>query len=237
MEAVKDVAVLVGDLVNSTKLSFSQYVNTSASVYESATGGAVRVVTDSAFFPNYIQIQGDGFFCLFHGGQAVQRAVAAGITLKTFSEKVLVPRMEGLLSPRTPKTGFKAGVAIGTLAAKRVGRRGVNDIVSAGKPVNWAFKCAQAANRHQLIPTERAFNQIRDNDYLRWSCGCDGEGNPSSVSDLWHTTTVTKLPAEHMNCYQLDASWCDIHGDEFAAAIVAGETVRPDMPHHYSSTS
>ncbi len=231
---IEDLVVVVGDLSGSTKLNFHRHVNTSASIYESATGGAVRVVTDQRFQYDYIQIQGDGFFALFHGERAYERAFCAAVTLKTFSEKVLVPQIEKHLSERTPKTGFKTGIAAGVIAAKRVGRRGVNDIVWAGKPVNWAFKCAQAADRHELIVTDRVYNKLKNNDYARWSCGCDGSGTPTSILDLWSSAPVTKLPTKHSNCYKLKSGWCDVHGDEFAMAILNGDTRRDDISHHHS---
>ena len=61
------------------------------------------------------------FFALFHGERPYERALCAGISLKTFSERHLVPLIKQHMGATVPETGFKAGLAAGTLAVKRVG--------------------------------------------------------------------------------------------------------------------
>jgi class 3 adenylate cyclase len=228
---VDDVVALAGDLTNSTKLSLRKHTNTSARIYEAATGGAIRIVTQKEFGPEFVDIQGDGFFALFHGHLAHERALCAAVSLRTFSERHLVPLIQQNMGPTVPKTGFKAGISSGTLAVKRVGapRRG-EEPVWAGKPVNWAYKCAQQAEIHEVVVTEKVWNKIKDNDYVRWSCGCDGSGNLSSISMLWSPKTVTPLLGHGINCWVLQQRWCEIHGDEFCQAILHGTTDRADVP-------
>src|SRR5688572_1708349 len=72
---IDDVVAVAGDLTNSTKLSLTKHTNTSARIYEAATGGAMRVVTRPEFAPNFVDIQGDGFFALFHGDNRYERAL------------------------------------------------------------------------------------------------------------------------------------------------------------------
>jgi class 3 adenylate cyclase len=220
---ITDVVVVAADLADSTKLNFDKYVSTSASIYESATGGAVRCLTE--FAPEFVDIQGDGMFALFHGHRRWERAFCAAVTVKTFSERELVPMVEKHLSPRTPTTGFKLGMAAGILAVKNVGVRGTSEPVWAGKPVNWSYKCAQAASAHQLIITERVWNKVKDNDYVRYSCGCRG-----GVSDLWSTVNVEKLPTEDWTCRLLRSAWCINCGETFCNAILDGKTDRDDVP-------
>ena len=62
---LKDVVVVAGDLKSSTQVGFNKYVKTSASIYEAAMTTSVTVLTE--FEPNFVDIQGDGFFALFHG--------------------------------------------------------------------------------------------------------------------------------------------------------------------------
>jgi len=216
---IEDVVVVVADLAYSTKLNFEKYVNTSASIYESATGGAVRCL--DPFTPEFVDIQGDGMFALFHGDRRWERAFCAAVTIKSFSERSLVPLIEHHLSPKTPKTGFKVGMAAGILAVKNVGVRGTNEAVWAGKPVNWAYKCAQHADVHELIVSERVWNKIKENDYIRYSCGCGG-----TVTDLWRTVTVDKLPQEDWSCRLLRSAWCESCGEDFCNAILEGDTKR-----------
>ena len=82
--------------------------------------------------------------------------------------------------------------------------------------------------------TEKVWNQIKDNDYVRWSCGCDGSGTPSSVSMLWTGKTVTALMSHGINCWVLRQRWCEEHGDEFCQAVLDGETERVDLPSYLS---
>ncbi len=218
---IEDVVVVFADLANSTKLGFDKYVNSSASIYEAATGGAVRCLTD--YSPNFVDIQGDGAFALFHGERCWEGAFCAAVTVKTFSELHLVPLIEKH-HPKSPATGFRVGMAAGTLAVKRVGVRGTNEPVWAGKPVNWAAKCAGAAEIHELVVTERVWNKLKGNDYVRWACGCNG-----GTSDLWSSTRVSRLPSEDWTCFALRSQWCINCGTDFCQAILDGQTTRDDL--------
>lgn len=224
--------VLVGDLSQSTKLSLGrQHLKSTARIYEAATGGAIRLINDDLFAPDFIDIQGDGFFALFHGDRAMERAVCAGITLKTWSVRHLVPEIKERIGARCPETGFKVGMAAGTLAVKNVGKpRKSQEPVWAGKPVNWAYKCAQTAERHQLIVTAKVWERVRDNDYLRWSCGgseTHGEGSPQ---DLWANSWVDALGEAGHDCHLLKSGWCTECGDAFCEAVLAGKTRRSEVP-------
>jgi class 3 adenylate cyclase len=231
---IQDVVVVSADLKGSTKLNFNKYAQTSTRLYEAVTGNMVRIV--SAFEPAFVDIQGDGLFALYHGDGSFRRALCAAITLKTFSERKLVPAIEAEMPERFPETGLKVGMAAGILAAKKVGVRGTNEPVWAGKPVNWATKCAAAADRNQLIVTRRVFQKFEQNDYVTHSCGCGkdpltGENVPGGATpnELWTTTQVTTLPEADIDCKLLKSSWCPIHGDEFCTAILEGKTRRDDV--------
>jgi class 3 adenylate cyclase len=219
---IKNVVAVSADLKNSTSLSFGKYVNTSARLYEASTGSAVRIF--SRFDPEFIDIQGDGLFGLFHGELAFERAFCAAVTLKTFSERSLERMIDEVFSDTFPDTGFKIGMASGTLAVKKVGVRGTNEPVWAGKPVNWAAKCAQKADRHQLIVTSAVWDKLSKNDYIAYSCGCP-DGTPKQ---LWKEIEVEKLD-KHGLCRLLLSNWCETHGDEFCQAILNGETERDDV--------
>lgn len=225
-----DVVCVVTDLKHSTRLNFETYAPSSASLYEAVTGNAVRIVGE--FDPQYVDIQGDGLFALYHGTLALERALCAGVTLKTFSERYLEPAIDAQFSGRFPETGLKVGIASGIVAAKNVGVRGRNEPVWAGKPVNWASKCAEHADAHQLIVTERVFNRLGDNDYVRYSCGC-GTGGPGTglVRNLWSEETVTALDDRGSRCMRLGSiGWCQNCGSRFCEAILGGDRRRGDIP-------
>lgn len=218
---IDDVVVVVADLKGSTKLNFDKYAKGSAKLYEALCGNTVRILSE--FDPAFIDVQGDGFFGLFDGDLRYQRALCAAITLKTFSEEILVPKIADTSADRFPSTGLKVGMAAGTLAVKKVGIRGTNEPVWAGKPVNWAFKAAQAAEAHELVVTRRVFTKFENNDYVTHSCDC---GTPL---ELWSDFTVDKLPEADQDCMVLRSNWCNNCGDDFCEAIMAGEKSRSSV--------
>jgi class 3 adenylate cyclase len=222
---VTDAVAVVFDLRSSTRLGVSKHAASTASIYEAATGGAVRVLDD--FGANFISIQGDGGFGLFWGDHREARAVTAGITIKTFSSRHLVERLEAKWPDLVDlETGFKVGVASSPLLAKRVGvpRTDHQEPVWAGKAVNYAAKCAQQAGRHELIVTGGVWDWIENNDYLTTSCSC---GTPT---ELWESVSIDKLPEGEPDAdgRLLRAAWCSIHGAEFCEAVLAGKSKRPE---------
>lgn len=221
---IRPVVAVAADLKNSTALSTKdKYVNTSARLYEAATGSGVKML--SKFEPGFMDIQGDGMFALFHGELAFERAFCAAVTVKTFSARHLAPMIEELFSETFPDTGFKVGMASGTLAVKKVGVRGTNEPVWVGKPVNWAWKCAEKADAHELVATSAVYQKLEQNDYIAWSCGC-----PSGVpTSLWGDTEVEKL-GKHAQSKLLLSNWCPTHGDDFCQAILDGDQNRDDVP-------
>jgi class 3 adenylate cyclase len=231
---IENVVVVAADLKGSTKLNFNKYAQTSAQLYEAVTGNMVRIV--DAFEPEFVDIQGDGLFALYHGDGRFRRALCAAITLKSFSHLELEPAIEKTMPDRFPETGIKVGMAAGILAVKKVGVRGTNEPVWAGKPVNWATKCAAKAERSELIVTRKVFQKFETNDYVTHSCGCSidpetGERVPGGAtpSELWSETQVDTLPEADTDCKLLQSNWCPIHGDEFCTAILEGKTNRNDV--------
>lgn len=219
---VRHVVAVATDLKESTALNFDKYAQTSARLYEAITGSVVRLF--SLFDPAFVAIQGDGAFALFHGDLAFERAVCAGTSIKKFSRCSVGPLIEEHFAESFPDTGLKTGIASGILVAKKVGVRGTNEPVWAGKPVNFAVKCAQKADRHELIATASVYEKLASNDYIAYSCGC-----PSGVSyPLWTEVEVEKL-GKHAKCMRLTSAWCDEHGAEFCRAILDGKSKRDDL--------
>jgi class 3 adenylate cyclase len=223
---VTDAVAVVADLKNSTQLGVSKYPASTASIYEAATGGVVQVFDE--FEADFVAIQGDGAFALFWGQNRRARAICAGITIKTFGERHLVPRLERKWPESLPETGLKVGVANSPLLVKRVGvpRTDYQEPVWAGKAVNYAAKCAQQADRHQMIVTGSIWDWASRNDYLAVSCACS---TPNPV--IWSDVTIEKLPAGEPDREGklLYAAWCTIHGADYCANVLAGNSKRDDV--------
>jgi hypothetical protein len=95
--------------------------------------------------------------------------------------------------------------------------------------VNWATKCAQKADAHELIATSKVFNWFAENDYVTHSCGCvDGEPT-GSISYLWMDTRVEALGEGNVECKLLKTAWCENCGDEFCQAILDGKIKRDEV--------
>jgi class 3 adenylate cyclase len=222
---IPDVVVVVADLKNSTKLGTGKHDASTASIYQAATGNIVEVFDE--FDADFIQIQGDGAFAIFWGDRRYERALCAGITVKTCSE-VMVTRLEKKW-PTLPETGFKVGIASHRVLVKRVGtprNPAKQEPVWAGKPVNYAAKAAQQADRHELIVTGSVWDQVEKNDYLTVTCPCNG--GPKAT--LWTDVTIDKIPDSdaERDGRVLTSKWCKVHGAEYAAAVLAGEKKRTD---------
>ena len=224
---ISNVVAVAVDLKNSTRLDFKHQARTSTRLYEAIIGNCVTIMKN--FQADFVDIQGDGLFALYHGDRAQERAMAAGITLKTFSQRSIVPRIGGDMDERFPKTGLKTGISAGILVVKKVGKRNNNEPVWAGKPVNWATKCAQKAHANELIVTESVYANFENNDYVRYSCGYANGQYVKQFSDLWKQVIVDTLPDSTVRCMSLTSGWCETHGDEFCQALLAGKRNRSDM--------
>jgi class 3 adenylate cyclase len=223
---VTDAVAVVADLKSSTQLGVSKYPASTASIYEAATGGVVQVFDDLE--ADFVAIQGDGAFALFWGQNRKARAICAGITIKTFSERHLTPRLEKKWPESLPETGLKVGIANSPLLVKRVGvpRTDYQEQVWAGKAVNYAAKSAQQADRHEMIVTGSIWDWASANDYLAVSCEC---ATPSP--SIWSDVTIEKLPDSEPDREGklLTAAWCTIHGADYCANVLAGNSTREDV--------
>ena len=222
---LRDAVAVVADLKNSTKLGTGKWAASTASIYDASTGGVVKIFDQ--FGADFLAIQGDGAFSLFWGANRYERALCAGITIKSFSLD-MVTRLEKKW-PELPETGLKVGVASSRLLAKRIGtprNPAQQEPVWAGKAVNYAAKAAQGADAHQLIVTGSVWDQIEKSDYLAVSCPC---GNGPSLS-IWTDSVIDRLPDRDPEAQGrlLTSSWCKIHGAEYCTAVLAGKRRRDD---------
>jgi len=214
-----EVVAVVCDLKGSTHLGTGKHDTSTARIYTSGVEGAVRIFHE--FGADFIDIQGDGGFGLFWGDRAYERAVCAAVTMRTFSED-FVGQLEKRWPDQLPETGFKVGIHAARTLVKRIGTRRVaseQEALWAGKPVNYAAKCAQTADRHQVIMTQDVWEKMKNNDYIAFSCDCNG----GPTAKLWTDVTVDRLPEEDRDAVVLTAPWCKTCGPGFCAAIMAGE--------------
>lgn len=221
-----EVVAVVCDLKSSTHLGTGRHDKSTARIYTSAVDGAVRIFHD--FEADFIDIQGDGGFGLYWGDKAYERALCAAVTIRTFSGG-LVERLEknwkGL---NEVATGYKVGIHAGRVLVKKLGTQHVvseQEPVWAGKPVNYAAKCAQSAERHQVVVTQPVWEKLKTNDYIAYSCDCNG----GPAASLWADKKVETLPADEQDTVVLDSGWCPTCGPEFCQAILDEKKTRESV--------
>ncbi|WP_163188071.1 hypothetical protein [Cellulosimicrobium sp. SL-1] len=223
---IPNLVAVVFDLKGSTNLGTGRHDTSTARVYKSAVESAVAILNE--FEAQFVDIQGDGGFGLFWGDLAYERALCGAVTVRTFSAD-LVKQLEGKFGDGFPETGFKVGVACGRVLVKQLGTpRNVDEqeAVWAGRPVNYAAKAAQAADRHEVIVTGSVWDYFESNDYVAYSCDC-GHNGPSS--SLWQDFTIDKLDGDEKYGRKLTVPWCEVHGQEFCEAIRSGSRDRDDV--------
>lgn len=228
---VTDAVAVVADLKSSTKLGLNKNARSTASIYEAALHPIVNIFHE--FDAGWIPIQGDCAIGIFWDELAMERAMCAGITAKTFSERHLVKRLRTKW-PELPDTGFKIGIATSTLLVKRVGRPSSphQAMVWPGRAINYAAKAAQSGDTGQLIVTGSVWDAIERNDYLTFTCDCR---TPSP--SLWHDHNIDRL--EHDDAERsgrcLTSIWCQTCGEGFCERILAGDANRQTVGSYRSA--
>ncbi|GGX89971.1 hypothetical protein [Streptomyces anandii] len=220
----EQVSCVFADLAGSTSLRKGRWESSTASIYDAAIKPAVSILAD--FGADFIEIQGDAAFGLFTGKYSQRRAICAGITIKTFGQQVLVPALENRWPSDPPKTGFKVGCAVSDLLSKKIGisRTAHRAPVWAGRAVNYAAKCSQQAQAHEMIVTKPIADSIRRNEYLWYSCSCG-----DAPTTLWNERHIEKVSGKDSEGLILTSSWCPNCGDLYCERICSGSWRRPDL--------
>jgi len=220
----KKASVVFADLAGSTTLRTGRWEASTASIYEASIYPAAKILSD--FGANFIDVQGDAAFGLFVGDHSKSRALCAGITIKTFGEKVLMPALAKKWPSNTPQTGFKVGCAVSSLLAKKIGipRTDHHAPVWAGRAVNYAAKCSQQAQAHEMIVTKPVADSVRTNEYLWFSCACGDSPEP-----LWKDVEIEKVSGADSAGLILTSAWCENCGDSYAEKICSGSWSRSDI--------
>ncbi len=178
---LSDVVAVVADMKSSTELEQGRTSASTASIYDAGMGGVASVF--DRMDADFVDIQGDGAFGLFWGLSRYERAICAGITIRSFSKK-FTEQLERKW-PDAPSTGFKVGLGSGSVLAKRVGlprHLDLQEPVWAGHPVNYGFKASQQQQNPDLVVAGSVWDIVKGNDYVAYSCGCNGDqpgGTPS----------------------------------------------------------
>ncbi|WP_457974586.1 hypothetical protein [Arthrobacter sp. D1-17] len=123
-----DLVAVFFDLKSSTNLEKGRKPASTASIYDAGAGGVVKIL--DTFDVNFVNIQSDGFG-LFWGECRYERAICAGITVRTFGSDFTDQLNDKW--PSAPSTGLKVGVASGPILVKKVGLPNVAEFTGDGQ--------------------------------------------------------------------------------------------------------
>lgn len=218
---IPNVICVFVDMRASTKLSAATHAKSTARVYELFTGTAIKIFHELG--AQYVDIKGDGVFALFNENEA-NRALAAGITFKTFAELEFKKLMDRIIPGLD--IGFHIGIDQKTVLVKQVGiqdaqsRDSRKNEVWAGKPINMAAKLA-SKSMDNLWVSDRFYNNINSSLLNTHSCGCTQEGvYHGDKVGLWEEVELNDDIFDFRKAYILKSRWCISHGQEWCKQIL-----------------
>ncbi len=228
----KEFVCLFIDLDNSSGMSFKHHPKVMAKIYDYFTQNIVDVLYSDPFRADYIDIKGDGAFVIFEGEQAEFKALAAALTFKTFFEKHIRTKFQ----TDTDAFNCKIGIDKDKVLVKKIGRRGDNNEVWAGRVVNHAAKLASLSKRiystdTNITPATASLLMISDkvyldlkkkSEYTHTSCGHDARGNPSPIkAPNWNLVDCAQDDTINgSQAWYTSSLWCDQCGDRYMAEIL-----------------
>lgn len=217
---IPDVICVYVDMKNSTALSATKYDTSTASIYRLYTGTIVRLFHE--FESAYIDVRGDGAFALFNSGDH-HRALAAAVTVKTFSTDVFIPKVK---KTTEIEVGSHIGIDQKTVLVRKIGLKRHGDRtdrqneVWAGRPVNMAAKLASLTDDGEMLVSERYWGNLEDEHTLK-TCGCEGGKYTGVKADLWTKRDLSDDDRfDFDTAYLLNSRWCERHGKEFCETIL-----------------
>ena len=220
-------ACLYIDLDDSSAISFKHQPELMAKLYDYFTQNIVDFISNDLFRADYIDIRGDGVFGIFEGEDAVRRAFCAGVTFKTFFEKVVCPKFKGA----TDGISCKLALEWDKVLVKKIGRRGDknNNEVWAGTVVNNAAKLASLSKQTPVSPGNSVFvisDRVHDvlmerMDFAINSCGHTENGGKGNVASVWTSIDCSINPnVNGEKAWWTRANWCDKCGDSYMEEIL-----------------
>lgn len=214
------------DLDNSATMSFRHHPQTMAKLYDYFTQNIVDIITSDPFGADYIDIKGDGAFGIFEGEKAVFRALTAALTFKTFFEKNIRPKFQN----QTVVFNCKLAIDQDKVLVKKIGLRGDNNEVWAGRVVNGAAKLASltkeiyianpalSSNSYSLLVlSDKVYKNLKSKTpYTTESCGHDMRGNVVDKAQNWTQYDCSSVDSVRGDsAWYTNTIWCDKCGDRF----------------------
>src|SRR5262245_21453003 len=146
-----NTVVVFADMKRSTALNLVAAAKQAARAYTYFIKAAAQIA--DRFEARYLDIQGDAMFALFSGPSAVVRGLGCAITIRTFTETLLKPRLgdEGGW-----ELACGIGMDAGAVLVRRLGLRGTKENeVWAGKPVSMAAHLSGLAGPTEVVVSQR----------------------------------------------------------------------------------
>lgn len=217
---VDPVACLFVDMTDSSMLDFENHTRRVAQIYEGFTTPLVRFM--DTFGAAYIDIKGDGAFCLFDDSPGCVRAVLAATTFRKYIEETLQPLVDQKTDSKV-SIGFRAAMTFGPVIFKRIGLRGdKKNEVWTNSTVNNCVKLAQYAEPGFLYATPNAYRQLKEHPALVHTCGCRQGDKPRDERPLlWEDIELDGAGQLGMDSVKrLTSTWCDTCGEDYINEVI-----------------
>ncbi|OGY76750.1 MAG: hypothetical protein A2240_00850 [Candidatus Jacksonbacteria bacterium RIFOXYA2_FULL_43_12] len=237
----KEFVCLFIDLDNSSILSFKKHAVTMAKIYDYVTQNIVDTLNFAPCKANYIDIKGDGAFGIYEGEKAIFKALCAAVTFKTFFDKHIrikfpINEQQGFLAKNHKTINCKMAIEQGKILVKKIGKRGDNNEVWAGRLINNASKLASLSKKiyqtdielfteqqSLLIVSENVYKKLSSkSQYTITSCGHDFCGQETKIrADLWKSYSISANEDVYGNIvYYMASRWCNKCGDTYMEEIL-----------------
>ena len=167
----------------------------------------------------FFDIKGDGAFGIYEGENAAFKALAAAVTFKSFFENHIRPKFKDIY----PNFNCKIGIHQDKILVKKIGIRGDNNEVWAGRVVNNAAKLSSLSKSIReknmidpsyaiLVISEKIYPILHEKyDHAVMSCHHDLKtwkpGNP--IQNVWHEFDISQTDEVLGDrVYYTTSSWC-----------------------------
>ncbi|QPH53946.1 adenylate/guanylate cyclase domain-containing protein [Pontivivens ytuae] len=167
-----EAAYFYADLANSSRMIESYDRRVAAKLLKCFLDASVNLI--KAEVGKVVSFDGDRVLGVFVGNDAATRAARAALKLNYVQSEIIIPRFNQhyvSVQRSSLKISHCVGIDFGRVWIVRAGARGQNDLVSIGKPANFAAKLSDVR-----AGTYRTY--ISNEAYLRLDDGVRFGGNP-----------------------------------------------------------
>lgn len=187
---LEQAVVLYADLDGSTNMVDTRIWQFSSEIYKTFLLCAAKIIKNEG--GDITAYDGDRIMAIFIGENKYDRAVRAGLKLRSAVVHIIEPQMKLFYGNPDFVVAHTVGIDVSDLRAVRTGVRGDNDLVWVGRAANYAAKLTTLPSNTPTWITKAVFDQL--SAPLRVANG----------QSMWEARTWTAMNG--MSIYR--STWC-----------------------------